>query len=250
MSDLLFYDAAVPPPTPPKTDGVGFYIGGDALNIWTKAQIDAQPARYRLPIYVRSHPGSAVAPLDVAECIAALRNIGAPKGCLVAWDTETAADASYMATVYGLITAAGWKLIDYGSQDSLFANQLPAGGYYWGAEWTGTEHIDQGDAGTQYANDGAWDLSIFKPGLPFWDTRNTIDWQEAMMQQLPTIRQGMTGNAVRTVQGLCAARDFPIAVDGIFGSATALAVKAIQHEAKITADSIVGPRTWPVLLGI
>lgn len=251
MTDLLFYDAAKPPPAPPKTDGVAFYIGGDALHVWSKAEIAATTARYRLPIYVRSHPQGANAAADVAQAVVALHNIGAPKGCLVAWDTETAADPPYMRTVYNLITHNGYKLIDYGSQDDLFGNELPVGGYYWGADWTGESVLIATDDGTQYANDGEYDLSIFRPGLPFWDTKpNTIDWQEAIMQQLPTVQQGATGNAVRTVQGLCVARDYPVKVDGIFGQVTELAVKAIQHEAKVTTDGIVGAQTWPVLLGI
>lgn len=249
MTDLLFYDAAYPPDSPPDTDGVAVYIGGDAANVWTKDQIDAQTARYRLPIYVRSHPATADPGTDAADCLAQLARIGAPKGCLVAWDTETAADPSYMRTVYQRITAGGFALIDYGSQNDLLANEIPDG-YYWGADWTGTQHIDRGDAGTQYANDGRWDLSIFVPGLPFWDTRQNSDWQETTMRKLPTITTGATGLNVRTVQGLCLARRVPVTVDGMYGPLTAVAVKAVQQAAGITIDGIVGPHTWAALLGV
>lgn len=249
MPDLLFYDAATPPVHPPQTDGVAFYIGGDAAHVWTAAEIAAAPARYRLPIYVRSNPSESLAAPDVRAALAALHNIGAPKGCLVAWDTETAADPRYMTVVYTMLTAAGYKLLDYGSQDNLFGNELPVGGYYWGADWTGEPHINAGEIGTQYANDGEWDLSIFKSGLPFWDARPD-NWTERIMQQLPIIRQGARGNAVRTVQGLCVARDFLITVDGKFEQQTGLAVRHIQETAGIKADGIVGPQTWPVLMGV
>ena len=53
---LRFYDAAYPPAKPPAADGVCIYIGGDTPHVWTLAEIEAQPARYRLPIFVRSNP--------------------------------------------------------------------------------------------------------------------------------------------------------------------------------------------------
>lgn len=258
MTDLTFYDAAVPPPNPPQTDGVAFYIGGDTVHVWTRAEIEATTARYRLPIFVRSNPGGvSEAEQDVDAAIAALKSIGAPKGCLVSWDTETAADPAYMRTVFAWLELAGYKLIDYGSQSVLFANQLPAGGYYWGADWTGNKAILAGDAGTQYANDGQYDLDVFKPGLPFWDTHHggttpppPVNWQEHMMQQLPVVHQGATGATVRTIQGLCGARGWPVPIDGSFGPETENAVHLVQGHAGITTDGIVGPQTWPALLGI
>jgi peptidoglycan hydrolase-like protein with peptidoglycan-binding domain len=263
-ANLTFYDAAYPPANPPATDGVAFYIGGDTPHVWTIAEINAATPRYRLPIYVRSNPASAIAAVDVQEALSALHNIGAPKGCLVAWDTETAADTGYMAVVYTLIVNAGYKLIDYGSQSNLFANQLPVSGYYWGAEWDGASAVLAGDAGTQYADDGAYDLDVFKPGLPFWDTHGSVtptppvppappvptNWQEKIMQQLPTLKDGNTGNAVETVQGLCGARGWPVTIDGIFGPNTENAVKLVQGHAGITMDGIVGPQTWAALLGV
>ncbi len=260
MTDLTFYDAAFPPPNPPQTDGVAFYIGGDTPHMWTRAEIEATKARYRLPIFVRSHPVDALQAMrDVKAAIAALKSIGAPEGCLVSWDTETAADPAYMRTVFAYLVSAGYKLMDYGSQSALFANQLPTGGYYWGADWTGDKAILAGDAGTQYANDGEFDLDVFKPGLPFWDTHAhtggttpppSNNWQEHMMQQLPIVKQGATGTVVRTIQGLCGARGWPVPIDGSFGPETDNAVHLVQGHAGITSDGIVGPQTWPALLGI
>lgn len=258
MTDLTFYDAAVPPPNPPQTDGIAFYIGGDAAHVWTLAEIQATKARYRLPIFVRSDPSAANADLDAAEAARALTSIGAPRGSLVAWDTETAADPAYMTTVCRLITGYGYALIDYGSQSALFGNELPPEAYYWGADWTGRQAVLPGDSGTQYAEDGEYDLDVFKAGLPFWDTHpghiaplSPITWQETMMQQLPTVLQGTTGNTVKTVQGLCVARGFTsLAIDGVFGPATDSTVRLIQTAARIIVDGKVGPQTWPALLGI
>lgn len=258
MSDLTFYDAAVPPPNPPQTDGVAFYIGGDAAHVWTLAEIEATTARYRLPIFVRSQPGGvSEAMQDAKACVTALKLIGAPKGCLVSWDTETAADPEYMRTVFAYFVAAGYKLMDYGSQSAVFGNELAPGAYYWGADWTGNKAILQGDAGTQYIEDVTVDLDVFKAGLPFWDTHAhgttptpPVTWQEHMMQQLPTVKQGATGTVVRTIQGLCGSRGWPVAIDGSFGPDTENAVHLVQVHAGVISDGIVGPQTWPALLGI
>lgn len=75
-------------------------------------------------------------------------------------------------------------------------------------------------------------------------------WTEAIVQQLPTVQQGMTGEGVRTAQGALVARHHEIAVDGIFGTETATAVRVEQSQAHIAVDGIVGQHTWPVLLGI
>lgn len=76
------------------------------------------------------------------------------------------------------------------------------------------------------------------------------NWTEKIVQQLPEVKQGATGSVVRTVQGLCCARDQVIKVDGVFGPATATAVKKVQAAARIAQDGVVGPATWPALVGV
>jgi hypothetical protein len=88
----------------------------------------------------------------------------------------------------------------------------------------------------------------------FFSTGSTsptqLNWTETIVQQLPELRQGATGTAVRTVQGLCAARGHAVTVDGSFGPATLAAVKAAQAAGRVTQDGVVGPVTWGVLLGV
>ena len=167
---LTFYDAAYPPAHPPKTDGVCIYIGGDAVHVWTTEDRDSQTARYRLPIFVRSNPPGPGAAADAAAAVAQLKAIGAPHGTLVAWDTETAADATYISGVYVRLAAAGYKLIVYGSQAAVMGNQAPDG-LYWGADWTDVPHLHSGDQMTQYVNYAAYDEDLAEASLPFWDTR-------------------------------------------------------------------------------
>lgn len=90
--------------------------------------------------------------------------------------------------------------------------------------------------------------TFFGPAVP---VPPVPPWQEAMMQALPVLKQGATGPMVLAVQGLCAAvHGIALTVDGNFGPITTLAVKTVQLEAHIAQDGIVGPATWPPLLGI
>ena len=75
-------------------------------------------------------------------------------------------------------------------------------------------------------------------------------WQETMMQALPELKQGATGAQVRTLQGLLQARGYPVTLDGAFGPATDVTVKRFQGNAHLSADGVVGPRTWPALLDV
>lgn len=73
---------------------------------------------------------------------------------------------------------------------------------------------------------------------------------ERIVRELGIVRQGDSGEAVRTVQGLCVARGQDMPVDGDFGPVTRLAVIGLQGQARIAVDGVVGPQTWPVLLGV
>lgn len=92
------------------------------------------------------------------------------------------------------------------------------------------------------ADYGQWRIGGAAPAAPAW--------METLMHALPTVRQGDTGEAVETVQGLLNARSHAVAIDGQFGDATAAAVRAVQSWGHVTADGIVGPDTWPVLLRV
>jgi Putative peptidoglycan binding domain len=73
-------------------------------------------------------------------------------------------------------------------------------------------------------------------------------WTAAMISDLPLVKQGDTGNNVRTVQALCVARGHATTIDGAFGNATATVVRAVQTSFGISADAVVGPATWAVLV--
>lgn len=63
------------------------------------------------------------------------------------------------------------------------------------------------------------------------------------------LREGSTGDDVRTVQQLLTERGFDAGgIDGIFGPKTAQAVRSFQGNVGITIDGIVGGQTWGALL--
>lgn len=77
------------------------------------------------------------------------------------------------------------------------------------------------------------------------------DWQEQMMRRLPTLRQGdPRHDHVKRAQALVnAAHTSPVlAEDGQFGVNTELAVKQLQRAHGLTADGLVGPDTWTLLV--
>lgn len=78
----------------------------------------------------------------------------------------------------------------------------------------------------------------------------TPNWQEELTMSAPTVALNATGEIARTVQGLCVARGQNITVDGSFGPNTQAAVKLIQSAGRVAVDGVVGPKTWPVLLGL
>jgi peptidoglycan hydrolase-like protein with peptidoglycan-binding domain len=64
----------------------------------------------------------------------------------------------------------------------------------------------------------------------------------------PTIASGATGDVVRRLQR--ALRRTPIAglaVDGVFGPTTEVAVRDFQQAVSLTVDGVVGPLTWAAL---
>lgn len=67
-----------------------------------------------------------------------------------------------------------------------------------------------------------------------------------------TVKLGSTGYAVRAVQDQMNYRSakygYSVAVDGIFGPVTQLAVEAFQAAGRISVDGIVGPVTWRALV--
>lgn len=173
MTTSQMYDAAWPPGHPPAWPVVAGYLGGDTPHVWSVAEWDHQPARYRLPIWVRSNPGAVSAATDTAAAVSAAHKLGVPRGATIALDFETAVMPSYVAAFDKVMTAAGYGTILYGSASTVRKNPQPSRGF-WIAEWTGSPHLVPGSAATQYAGSrstgGAYDSSVIATSVPLWDT--------------------------------------------------------------------------------
>jgi len=70
--------------------------------------------------------------------------------------------------------------------------------------------------------------------------------------EMPTIRKGMSGTAVKVLQRMLLANGCTLpryGVDGDAGAETIAAVKAFQTTRKLTVDGVAGPLTWAALAG-
>ncbi|MBD2440649.1 peptidoglycan-binding protein [Nostoc sp. FACHB-110] len=76
------------------------------------------------------------------------------------------------------------------------------------------------------------------------DTTLLARYQRATGRTVPNLRFGNSGLAVRVLQKLLISNGYAIRVDGVYGAVTETAVKAFQSSRNITADGVVGPRTW------
>lgn len=75
------------------------------------------------------------------------------------------------------------------------------------------------------------------------------DWTQELIMALPTLKRGSEGRRVRILQAVLKAWGWKVTVDGIFGTRTAKAVREFQNKHDLTADEVVGRRTWTKLLG-
>jgi len=115
-----------------------------------------------------------------------------------------------------------------------------------GVEMDGTQWTDE------FTGFGASiDMSLLRDDF-FGPVPPVPAWQEVMMRALPVVKAGDTGEFVKRIQGLLIASGCKMStgIDGIFGSITEWAVQDIQGRAHIPVDGIVGPQTWPVLMGV
>ncbi len=74
---------------------------------------------------------------------------------------------------------------------------------------------------------------------------------EGIVPIKPTLKRGNKGEAVKELQTLLVEKGYNIGgfgIDGNFGKATEAAVKEFQKNSNLTADGIVGKKTWAALL--
>lgn len=100
------------------------------------------------------------------------------------------------------------------------------------------------------------------PGKPKWERwgipaglYTTDELRKASLnvddeKNIPTLRRGSQSESVAEIQAFLNAKySAGLDVDGIFGSVTEAAVKVFQQKNGLTADGIIGPKTWKALGG-
>lgn len=264
MTNLLMVDSAYPLSDPPKTDIVLVYIGGDTPHVWTSAESKAQPARYRLPTFVRSNPTAANVVTDANAALAWLRGNFVPAGSAVCLDLETAVDVSYVNSFGALLHDAGYKVLPYGSSGSLFKN--PAIDGYFVAEPHATA-IDPRSVATQFEYEGSYDLSWVLPTVDLWDTQPPAPKPNPTPTPtpaptppgddvvLPLLNDQTPGGSLwtKSLQSILKEKFGQTiigVVDGNYGTDTVTAVENVQRFFKIAVDGQCGPATWPIILGL
>jgi hypothetical protein len=176
MTTRQMIDSAYPLKTQPQPlcDIVLIYAGGNTPHPWSKAEIAAQPNRYRWPCWVRSHPTLVDAARDAANCVAWLKDHNVPQHTAVILDLETAIDTRYVNTFNLALRAAGYRVTKYGSRSTIWKNPKTDGGTF--VAWPGhpNEMDHTGDTvAVQYLFHGDYDKSIVlgQDKLPLWDTK-------------------------------------------------------------------------------
>lgn len=177
------FDAAVPqdPANIASFDIAAGYIGYPRAtpHVWTKAEWDSQPNRFRLPIFVPSYFANLGwdSVRDPSSAISALIALGVPQGSYIGLDMETQVQPSYVQLFIQAMNQHGYGVLVYGSRSYVIQNPLPVGSKsgYWAADWTGTAHMVPGMAATQYGSKSGpnidYDLNVISETIPLWDTQ-------------------------------------------------------------------------------
>ncbi|MFI9628464.1 peptidoglycan-binding protein [Streptomyces sp. NPDC052042] len=170
-------------------------------------------------------------PLRLAAGLAALAVLTGPAASLAtAGDRPAAAPPRHLA-------AAQWPTLKAGSK---------------GAGVTALQHL-LAFRGQAVKVDGAFGPATTAKVKAFQKahrlTADGVVGPATWTRLVTTLRGGSKGAAVKAAQTLLKARGQAVTVDGTFGPATTAKVKAFQKAAGLTADGVIGARTWAALLG-
>lgn len=259
MNLLKFCDASTPA-KPAGFDGTAFYVGGATPHVWTPSEISAYSYELKIPIWVPwwFRTGIWTPESDAEDCLTALNRLAMPVGHVFQIDMETAIEPNYIDTFSGIVKSHGYYPIPYGSSSTIFSNPNPGWGYWVATrpgnhDYPGDEKLFPNSVATQWQDFGAYDANVVIDSLPIWGKANppAIDWTENVIANLPTLHQGITGNSVRTWQGLLNARGYTCQIDGDFGEITEGLTRAFQVHFNVPnsvangqGDGIVGQHTW------
>lgn len=80
-------------------------------------------------------------------------------------------------------------------------------------------------------------------------TSTGSDDKEQSVKDLPQVKYGCTGTAVKALQKLLQGKGYSLTADGDFGNNTNTKVRNFQKSVGLTQDGICGKNTWKSLIG-
>lgn len=167
----LGYDAAYAV-YPKGFDATFFYIGGDTPHVWTNNEVAAITTRYKAPIYTRYPTTGHNGVTDAQEALSRVLHLGQPQGTVVMLDFETGVDSEYVRLFNLTLQNAGYPLVIYGSESTLFQNPEPSGGYWLAkpgnVDTAGNPILDSRSVITQYHITDSYDYNIISDSVPLW----------------------------------------------------------------------------------
>ena len=101
--------------------------------------------------------------------------------------------------------------------------------------------------------DGDLDADVFYGTAEDWKRLTGESEVKVMVNvtaELPELRKGCTGKAVRVMQTILLSEGFTLSTDGVFGAHTDTCVRQWQSVHKLAADGIVGAKTWRAMLEV
>ncbi|WP_426361900.1 glycoside hydrolase domain-containing protein [Streptomyces sp. E-08] len=218
-----------------------------------------------------------------ATAITAATGLGIPAGSAIYSDIESyASTASCKAAVLSYLS--GWtERLHSGGYLSGFYSSASSGikdaaGAYGNSAYTRVDHIFYGwwngaaDVNTgsyvpstswaahqrihQYAGEvkesyGGYSITIDRDYLDVaaGTQPSSCSGTDLAFTAYPTVQSGSTGEQVAAAQCLLTAAGYdPGAADGAFGPSTTAATGQFQNSRGLTADGVIGPKTWTALL--
>lgn len=107
-----------------------------------------------------------------------------------------------------------------------------------------------GRSTSNYDNQTLWGLTFLgknvKPSKPSKPTSN--GWTDKLMSDLPTLKRGSKGAAVKRAQALLNTYGANLKEDGVFGANTGRETRDFQRDKGLTVDENIGRNTWSKLV--
>jgi hypothetical protein len=152
------------------TGVIGGYLVSDyAYHPWSTSDWGRFPHNRKLPYYVASSHARS----DAHSAVKQLQALGVPKGAPVGLDLETRVNVRYVNIFFGIVRRAGYKILAYGSESTIFQNPacngrivaLYDGSQDFPANWGG-----KAVRGKQYQAGDKVDLDIYRDWVvrEFW----------------------------------------------------------------------------------